>query len=415
VDIYLVTLTILGFVVLLTAWLPMMMRRLPLSLPIACLAIGAMLAWSPFPLLPRFNPLENREFTERMTEVVVIVALMGAGLKLDRPIGWKRWETTWRLLGIAMPLTIATLAFLGYWILGLTAASALLLGASLAPTDPVLASDIQVGPPKTGEEDEVRFALTSEAGLNDGLSFPFVHLAIAMAVGSAGARELYQHWAVVDVGWRLAAGVAMGWTLGKLFGFLAFKMHGSSLAKTQDGFVALGMTFATYGLTELTGGYGFVSVFLAAVAFRASERESIFHEQLHDFAEQIERLLMMVVLVCLGSIAVSGQLLAHIDWRVIVVAVLALVLVRPLLGWISLIGSGHPHGEAIIIAVFGIRGLGSIYYLAYATAHAEFQAAETVWATVLLIVVVSIVVHGIAVTPTMKWIDDRRSNRQIKA
>ncbi len=414
-DIYLVTLTILGFVVLLTAWLPMMMRRLPLSLPIACLAIGAMLAWSPFPLLPRFNPLENREFTERMTEVVVIVALMGAGLKLDRPIGLKRWGTTWRLLGIAMPLTIAALAFLGYWILGLTAASALLLGASLAPTDPVLASDIQVGPPKTGEEDEVRFALTSEAGLNDGLSFPFVHLAIAMAVGTAEGRELYLHWAVVDVGWRLAAGVVMGWALGKLFGFLAFKMHGSSLAKTQDGFVALGMTFATYGLTELVGGYGFVSVFLAAVAFRASERESVFHEQLHDFAEQIERLLMMILLVCLGSIAASGQLLAHIDWRVIVVAVLALVLVRPLLGWISLLGSGHPHGEAIIIAVFGIRGLGSIYYLAYATAHTEFQGAETVWATVLLIIVASIVVHGIAVTPTMKWIDDRRSSRQIKA
>ncbi|KQT05168.1 cation transporter [Rhizobium sp. Leaf391] len=414
-DIYLVTLTILGFVVLLTAWLPMMMRRLPLSLPIACLAIGAMLAWSPFPLLPRFNPLENREFTERMTEVVVIVALMGAGLKLDRPIGLKRWGTTWRLLGIAMPLTIAALAFLGYWILGLTAASALLLGASLAPTDPVLASDIQVGPPKTGEEDEVRFALTSEAGLNDGLSFPFVHLAIAMAVGTAEGRELYQHWAVVDVGWRLAAGVVMGWALGKLFGFLAFKMHGSSLAKTQDGFVALGMTFATYGLTELVGGYGFVSVFLAAVAFRASERESVFHGQLHDFAEQIERLLMMILLVCLGSIAASGQLLAHIDWRVIVVAVLALVLVRPLLGWISLLGSGHPHGEAIIIAVFGIRGLGSIYYLAYATAHTEFQGAETVWATVLLIIVASIVVHGIAVTPTMKWIDDRRSGRQIKA
>jgi NhaP-type Na+/H+ or K+/H+ antiporter len=147
-DIYIVTLTIVGFVVLLTAWLPMMMRTLPLSLPIACLGIGAVLAWSPFPLLPQFNPLENREFTERMTEIVVIVALMGAGLKLDRPIGWRRWQTTWRLLGIAMPLTIATLAFLGYWILGLGVASALLFGASLAPTDPVLASDVQVGPPR---------------------------------------------------------------------------------------------------------------------------------------------------------------------------------------------------------------------------------------------------------------------------
>ncbi|WP_312876424.1 cation:proton antiporter [Rhizobium laguerreae] len=214
-DLYNITLTIVGVVVLLTAWLPMVMRRLPLSLPIACLVIGALLAWSPFPLLPRFNPLENREFTERMTEIVVIVALMGAGLKLDRPIGWRRWMTTWRLLGIAMPLTIVVLAFLGSWILGLGAASALLLGACLAPTDPVLASDVQVGPPQTGEEGEVRFALTSEAGLNDGLSFPFIHLAVALALAEKEGTALFQHWAFLDVFWRLASGALMGWALGK--------------------------------------------------------------------------------------------------------------------------------------------------------------------------------------------------------
>ncbi|MFW8607857.1 cation:proton antiporter [Rhizobium beringeri] len=413
-DLYIITLTILGVVVLLTAWLPMVMKRMPLSLPIACLAIGALLAWSPFPLLPRFNPLENREFTERMTEIVVIVALMGAGLKLDRPIGWKRWMTTWRLLGVAMPLTIGTLAFLGSWILGLGVASAVLLGACLAPTDPVLASDVQVGPPQTGEEDEVRFALTSEAGLNDGLSFPFVHLAIALALAAKEGTALLQHWAFLDVFWRLTAGGVVGWALGKAFGFLSFRMRGSSLAKTQDGFVALGMTFTTYGLTQLVGGYGFVAVFLAAVAFRASERDHDFHEQLHDFAEQIERLLMMVLLVCLGSIAASGQLLGGIHWRVAVVALLAIVFVRPVIGWLSLIGSGHPPGESLIIAVFGIRGLGSIYYLAYATGHAEFEHVETVWATVLLIVLTSIVVHGIAVTPAMRWIDGRRSRARRK-
>lgn len=407
-DIYIVTLTIVGFVVLLTAWLPMMMRKLPLSLPIACLAIGALLAWSPFPLLPKFNPLESRVFTERMTEIVVIVALMGAGLKLDRPIGWRRWQTTWRLLGIAMPLTIAALALLAYWVLGLGVASALLFGASLAPTDPVLASDVQVGPPRTGEEDEVRFALTSEAGLNDGLSFPFVHLAIAVALAIKEGGDLFQHWAAIDVAWRLVAGMAMGWVLGKLFGLLSFRMQGSSLAKTQDGFVALGMTFTTYGLTQIVGGYGFLAVFLAAVAFRASERDHDFHEQLHDFAEQIERLLMMVLLVCLGSIALSGQLLAGISWRMVVVAVLAIAVVRPLIGWLSLIGSRHPPGEAVIIAIFGIRGLGSIYYLAYASGQADFRGIETVWTSVLLIVVTSIVVHGIAVTPAMRWIDKRR-------
>ncbi|MDI5930030.1 cation:proton antiporter, partial [Rhizobium leguminosarum] len=125
-------------------------------------------------------------------------------------------------------------------------------------------------------------------------------------------------------------------------------------------------------------------------------------------------LLMMVLLVCLGSIAASGQLLGGIDWRVAVVALLAIVFVRPVIGWLSLIGSGHPPGESLIIAVFGIRGLGSIYYLAYATGHAEFEHVETVWATVLLIVLTSIVVHGIAVTPAMRWIDGRRSRARRK-
>ena len=413
-DLYIITLTILGFVILMTAWLPMVLRRLPLSLPIFCLAIGALLAWSPFPLLPRFNPLDNREFTERLTEIVVIVALMGAGLKIDRRIGWRSWATTWRLLGVAMPLTIIAIMLLGSWILGLGVASALLLGASLAPTDPVLASDIQVGPPRSGEEDEVRFALTSEAGLNDGASFPFVHLAIALALAAKNGGDVLGHWLTVDVLWRSAAGMAMGWAAGRCFGFLSFRLHRRSLARTQDGFVALGMTAVVYGRTQLIGGYGFVAVFLAAVAFRDTERNNDFHEQLHDFAEQIERLLMMVLLVCLGSIAASGQLLVEIDWRVLSVAVLTLVLVRPLIAWLSLLGSGHPMGESLVIAAFGIRGLGSIYYLAYAAGQAKFEHVETLWATVLLIVIASIIVHGIAVTPTMRRIDMRRSSSRRK-
>ncbi len=408
-DIYVVTLTILGFVVLLTAWLPMLLRHLPLSLPILCILLGAALAWSPYPLLPAFNPLENRQLTEHMTEIVVIVALMGAGLKLDRKIGWRRWGTTWRLLGLAMPLTIAAIAMLGHWILGLGIASALLLGAALAPTDPVLARDVQVGPPKSGEEDDVRFALTSEAGLNDGLSFLFVHLAIAIAVSTDGIHGLLRDWLLVDIGWRIGSDIAMGWAAGKLFGYLSFRLRGISLAKSQDGIVAIGMAFATYGMTELIHGYGFVAVFLAAVAFRDFECEHDFHEELHDFAEQIERLLMMVLLVYLGSIAVSGPLLANIDWRVVTVAVLTLVVVRPMLGWLSLLGSSRSTGENLIIAVFGIRGLGSIYYLAYATGHAHFEKLDVVWATVLLIILTSIVVHGIAVTPTMRWIDSTRN------
>ena len=407
-DTYVVTLTILGFVVLLTAWLPMVLRNLPLSLPIICIFLGAILAWSPLALLPAFNPLENRGLAEHMTEVVVIVALMGAGLKLDRKIGWRRWGTTWRLLGIAMPLTIAAIALLGHWILGLGLASALLLGAALAPTDPVLASDVQVGPPQSGEEDDVRFALTSEAGLNDGLSFPFVHLAVGIALATGVYSEVLWDWMLVDVLWRIGSGIAIGWVSGKLFGYLSFRLRGFGLAKSKDGIVAIGMTLAVYGVTELIHGYGFVAVFVAAVAFRDFEREHDFHEDLHDFAEQIERLLMMVLLVCLGSIAVSGPLVANIDWPVVVVALVTLLIVRPLLGWLSLLGSSRSTGEDLVIAIFGIRGLGSIYYLAYATGQAKFDQVETIWATVLLIILTSIVGHGISVTWAMRWIDSAR-------
>lgn len=404
-DNFIVTLSVLGVVVLLTAWLPMVVKRLPLSLPILCLIIGMLLAWSPYPLLPNFNPLESRAITERMTEVVVIIALMGAGLKIDRPIGLVRWRTTWRLLGIAMPLTIVGIAALGYYILDLNIASALLLGAALAPTDPVLASDVQVGPPKTGVEDEVRFALTSEAGLNDGLAFPFVYLAIAFAISVQDGNSVFVNWASVDVVWRLGVAIAAGWFAGKLFGMLSFRLRGKSLAKTKDGFVALGMTFFIYGVTQMIHGYGFVAVFVAAVAFRSVEREHDFHEQLHDFAEQIERLLMMVLLVFLGSIVANGSILATLDWRAVLVTVASLVVVRPLAGWFCLLGTGFPLAEKLVIAVFGIRGLGTIYYLAYATGRAEFDDTDIVWATGLLIVLSSIVVHGIAVTPTMKWVD----------
>ena len=187
-DQYAFFLVAFGMVVLLTAWVPMLLKKRPISLPMICIAIGFIVAVSPLHPLVNFNPLENLYLTQRLTEFVLVVALMGAGLKLDRPLTWRGWESSWRLIGIAMPLTIVGIAFAGWLVLGLSVPASLLLGAALAPTDPVLASDVQVGPPQSGQEDEVRFALTSEAGLNDGAAFPFVFLAIAMAL-SQGFRR----------------------------------------------------------------------------------------------------------------------------------------------------------------------------------------------------------------------------------
>ena len=325
-DPYLVLLAVFGAVVLLTAWLPLILKELPLSLPMVCIGIGALLVLSPFSPTVGMNPLENRYLTERLTEFAVLVSLMGAGLKLDRPVSWRGWESTWRLIGIAMPLTIVGIALLGWAVLGLGIAAALLLGAALAPTDPVLASDVQVGPPQSGDEDEVRFALTSEAGLNDGAAFPFVYLAIAVAVSQAsGNQPFLTDWLLIDVLWKVAAGVAIGWVGGKAMGLLVFRLpNRTGLAETRDGFVALGITCLAYSTAELANGYGFLAVFVSAVALRSVERRHTYHQSLHTFAEQIERLVMMVLLVCFGAAIAEGSIFSALSWPV--VAVTALVL-----------------------------------------------------------------------------------------
>jgi NhaP-type Na+/H+ or K+/H+ antiporter len=413
VDPYVLLLAVFGAVVLLTAWLPLVLKELPLSLPMVCIGIGALLVLSPFSPNVGVNPLENRYLTERLTEFVVIVSLMGAGLKLDRPVSWRGWGSTWRLLGIAMPLTIAGIALLGWAVLGLGAAAALLLGAALAPTDPVLASDVQVGPPQSGKEDDVRFALTSEAGLNDGAAFPFVYLAIAVALSqAAGGEPFLANWFLIDVLWKIAAGVAIGWVGGKAMGFLVFRLpNRTGLSETRDGFVALGITCLAYGTTELANGYGFLAVFVAAVALRSVERRHHYHENLHTFAEQIERLVMMVLLVCFGAAIAEGTIFGSLSWPVIATTALILFVVRPLSGWISLARHPASSPEKAAIAFFGIRGLGSFYYVAYALGEAEFEAPQIIWVTVCSVVLVSIVTHGVLVTPIMRHLDYNRSAR----
>ena len=404
---YIVVLAVFGLVVLLTAWLPMVLKELPLSLPIFCVGLGALIF--AFPDIPGVmpHPMEELAIVERASEFVVIISLMGAGLKIDRPFGWGRWKLTWRLLGISMPITILALAVLGQSLLGLGLATAILLAASLAPTDPVLASDIQVGPPGSGEEDEVRFTLTSEAGLNDGLAFPFILLAVALAheISATSVAE----WFVYAVVWKIAAGVGVGYAVGRVLGWLTFHLpNRAKLSRTGSGFVALGITALAYGGTEMVRGYGFLAVFVAALALRATEPEHDYHQKLHDFAEELERLIMMVLLVLLGGAMTGADLFQALTWEAAAFAALALFVVRPLAGWIGLIGTDRPSGEKMAISFFGIRGLGSIYYLSYALQKEAFDHAALLWSVTGFIILVSIVLHGVTVTPVMRNLDRRR-------
>jgi sodium/hydrogen antiporter len=261
---YFVVLAVLGAAVLATAVLPGPLRRLPLSMPIIAVAVGAVLFSLPLGLDgPR--PGDDDDIAERLTELVVIVSLTGAGLKLQRSVGWRSWMTTWRLLGITMPLTVAAIAVMGSVGLGLPLAAAVLLGAVLAPTDPVLASEVQLPGPgegEDGEENSIRFALTSEAGLNDGLAFPFTNLAIAIAVGG----NWFLGWVLDDVVVKLSIGLVSGLVLGRLIGWLTFGRRSRyAFARSGEGLVAFGITLTVYGVTEILHGYGFLAVFVAAV------------------------------------------------------------------------------------------------------------------------------------------------------
>jgi sodium/hydrogen antiporter len=407
-----VVFAVIGLGALLAGILPRVLERRPLSMPIAFLALGMLVFALPFGL-PDADPLAHPKVTEHLTEIGVIVALMGAGLKIDRPLSRRGWASTWRLLAIAMPVSIAAMALLGWWWAGLVPATALLLGAALAPTDPVLASDVQVGEPTDEEdsEDEVRFALTSEAGLNDGLAFPFVYAAIAMA-GVSGLSWAGE-WAWRDLVYKLVAGIVAGLLVGKLLGRLFFRARRESLrlARHSEGFLALAATFLAYGVAEVAHGYGFLAVFVAARAIRAAERSHEYHQVLHDFAEQTERLLTVLLLLLFGG-AVVGGLLQPLTWPAALAGLALIFVIRPLSGFVSLRGAPGRTAEHWVIAAFGIRGIGSFYYLSYALTHAAFPGADLVWATIGFVVLVSVVLHGVAVTPVMRLLD--RSNERTR-
>lgn len=403
----------LGALILVVAWLPIALQRMALSLPIVCVGIGAAIfTWTP---LAEWAPHPDNAPTlvERSAELIVIVSLMGAGLKLSRSVGWRSWGVTWRLLGIAMPLTIVLVMILGHYLLGLGLATALLLGGALAPTDPVLAGDVQIDHDEDEAEAEAKFALTSEAGLNDALAFPFVHLAVAIAAAGGLTTAVATDWLLVDVVWKLAAGTAMGAAIGWMIGWMTYRLPANtSLSRTGDGFIALGVTLVAYTATEFVHGYGFLAVFIAGLMIRRAAKGHEFNKRLHDFADEAERLLMMFMLLMFGGM-LAGGLLDDIGWEEAVFAAVMLLLIRPLAGWISMLGLARPGFERGVIAFFGIRGLGSVYYLSYGFNHGAFDYEYSLWGTLGLIILASIVMHGVLVTAAFDRLGKRYAFERV--
>lgn len=405
---YIITIIIIGIAALGMAWMPMITRRIKISYSLIYVFLGIIL-YAIFKSLPLPNPIAYPQETLHLTELVVITSIMGTGLKIDVPFSFSKWSIPFRLIVITMILCIGIVFLLGHFAFEFDVASALLLGAVLAPTDPVLASDVQVGAPMQNSKENVRFSLTTEAGMNDGTAFPFVWLAIALAVYASTGKGNFSEWMYFDLFYRLIAGIGCGYLIGRLLAYIVFYLpEKKNFVAIKDGFVAIATTLLVYGITELLRGYGFVAVFVTAITLRNYQMNHKLHKRLHDFTDQIERILVAIVLLLFGGSLVNG-ILKSLTIEMALFGLAFLFIIRPLTGLLALTGSKLHLKEKLAISFFGIKGIGSFYYLAFAFSTAYFQYSKELWSMVSFIVLISIIIHGVSATSVMKKLEEQFS------
>ena len=423
-----------------------LLQRLPVSPPAFYLAAGLALGPGALDVLSWDVVREARLF-ERVTELAVLVSLFTVGLNMRRSLKDRLWLVPLRLATLTMVVTIGAIAAVGFLLLGLSLGAAILLGAILAPTDPVLASDVQLQ--DASDRDELRYGLSGEAGLNDGAAFPFVMLGLGLlgahsgaGTGPAGLGDQpfgLGGWLLWDVAWAVAAGLAIGGATGWLVGrvTLVFRRRPGMTVSLHE-FLALGVIALSYGAAELVHGYGFLSVFGAGYALRYIELRAAGHADspaelppmvpgrhagdalegpqaaqflaasLVDFNDKLEHVLMASVVILVGGVLTTTHLTIDVLW----LAPLLFFVIRPLAVAIGLVGSPVRGVRRALIAWFGIRGIGSIYYLTYSIeTDLAAATAERLTGLVLCLVVASIVVHGVSVTPLMGWYERSRQGR----
>jgi sodium/hydrogen antiporter len=348
------------------------------------------------------DPIENASLLEHATELAVIIALFATGLRLDRELKPRAWGAVLRLLGIVMLLTIAAVALFGWGVMGLSLGAAIVLGAALAPTDPVLAGDIGVGPPGEEEEREPNFSVTAEAGFNDGLAFPFVLLGFFL-VTRDGAEWAWE-WLAADVLYAVGAGILIGAAAGYgLARILVPLRERDLLIHGLDGWIGIAAVLVVYGGTELAGAYGFLAAFVAGLAFRRHERDHEVNQEVHGGTEVVEKFCELAVILLLGSVVTLDGLAAPglSGWLLVP---LLLLVIRPVAVLAAFIRSPLTLRERAFLAWFGVRGVGSLYYASAAIAAGVLSGGEeeTLFWTVAAVVLVSIVAHGVTGAPVTR-------------
>lgn len=400
---------LIGALLLVRGFTATLLQRSPVTSSILYLVFGLLVGPSALHLF-HFNPLQESALLETLTEVAVLISLFSAGVKMPVPFTLPRWRAPILLATVSMGITVGLVAAFAYFLLDLPLGAGVLLGAILAPTDPVLATDVQVRHP--GDRDLLRFTLTSEAGMNDGSAFPFVMLGLGLLglhdLGDSGAR-----WWLVEVVWATLSAVVIGVVAGVALARLGWTLRRAPHKhQLMDDFLGLGLIGVVYGLCVMVDAWGFLAVFFAALALRQTEQKlanatSAAHnvaplpmvsEGSLVFKEHLERLSEMLLVILVGGTLYLNSW----TWAAVGLSLFLFLVARPLSVFVGLAGSGTPWRIQGLAAWFGVRGVGSLYYLMYAIQQGlpEELALQMIQLT-LIVVTMSILVHGISVKPLM--------------
>ncbi len=444
---FIVWVAVLGAVLLTLALTSSHLRWMPVTTSAVCLVLGVAIGPSGLGFL-ELKTDDAAVWMEHLTEVAVLFSLFVCGLKLRLPLRDKTWRVAYGLAGPVMVLTIGGVSLLLHYAFGLSWGASVLIGSILAPTDPVLAAMVQVNDAR--DDDSVRFGLSGEAGLNDGIAFPFVILGLLMLQQDAGTGWLGD-WALRDVLWAVPAGLLTGYLMGRGIGrlTLTLRIKNEDSTLSPNDYLALALIALAYVGAEAVHGYGFLSVFAAGLALRHEEVKSTGDDELpaehlvqpvvghlnvdpqhavHGDTQNLEDSqvaagIMMSDMLAFGGLVERAMevflvtllgviLISHWDWRALPIAAVLFCLIRPLCVIAMPWGGLLPMRQRVLIGWFGIRGIGSLYYLFYALNHGlEPSVANVCLNLTLSVVALSILVHGISTQPILARYEQRKKRK----
>lgn len=411
---------LVGAILLVMGVASTVLKRVPITSAMLYLGVGLWLGPTGVDAF-RFNPLQEAPLLEVLTEVAVLISLFSAGVKMPVPFGFAPWRAPLLLATVSMALTVGMVAAFAVLVLGLPLGAGILLGAIVAPTDPVLATDVQSR--HAGDRDRLRFTLTSEAGMNDGTAFPFVMLGLGL-LGLHGLGDGGLRWVLVDVLWGVGGGIGIGVLAGVALARVGWSLRvAPKKHELLDDFLGLGLIALVYGVSLQLHAWGFLAVFFAAVALRQTEMQlasrsvpsavvdgqvapgpdvpSTVSQGSLVFKEHLERLSELLLVLLLGG----SLYLDSWSWPAVGLALFLFAVARPLSVFVGLLGTRTPRRMLGMTAWFGVRGIGSLYYLMYAIQHGLPEALSLqLMQLTLIVVALSILLHGLSVKPMMNTV-----------